>query len=65
MRALGGEQIIIANAELLRSMVYNYRRMSTRRIVFTLRASPSTPRELAARVPDMLREIIGRHAKVR
>ncbi|MGI4843083.1 MAG: mechanosensitive ion channel family protein [Janthinobacterium lividum] len=65
VRALGGEQIIIANAELLRNTVYNYRRMSTRRIVFSLRASPATPRELAARVPDMLREIIGRHAKAR
>ncbi|WP_292044277.1 mechanosensitive ion channel family protein [Massilia sp. UBA6681] len=65
VRALGGEQIIIANAELLRNTVYNYRRMSTRRIVFALRASPATPRELAARVPDMLREIIGKREKVR
>lgn len=65
VRALGGEQIIISNAELLRNTVYNYRRMSTRRIQFALRASPSTPRALAARVPDMLREIIKRHEKVR
>lgn len=65
VRALGGEQIIIANAELLRNTVYNYRRMTTRRISFTLRASPSTPRELAARVPELLKEIVGRHEKVR
>ncbi len=65
VRALGGEQIIIANAELLRNTVYNYRRMSTRRIQFSLRASPSTPRELAARVPDLLREIVGKHEKAR
>ena len=65
VRALGGEQVIISNAELLRKTVYNYRRMSTRRIVFTLRASPSTPRELAARVPEMLREIVGRRDKAR
>jgi len=65
VRALGGEQIIVANAELLRNTVYNYRRMSTRRIVFTLRASPATPRELAARVPEMLREIVAKHDKLR
>jgi len=65
VRALGGEQIIIANAELLRNTVYNYRRMTSRRIQFTLRASPATPRELAARVPRLLGEIIGKHQKVR
>jgi len=65
VRALGGEQVIIANAELLRNTVYNYRRMNTRRIQFTLRTSPSTPRELAARVPEMLREIISKQEKVR
>ena len=65
VRALGGEQIIVANAELLRNTVYNYRRMSTRRIVFTLRASPTTPRELAARVPEMLREIVAKQDKLR
>jgi small-conductance mechanosensitive channel len=65
VRAVGGEQIIIANAELLRNTVYNYRRMNTRRIQFALRASPTTPRELAARVPAMLRDIVSRHEKVR
>jgi small-conductance mechanosensitive channel len=65
VRALGGEQVIIANAELLRNTVYNYRRMNTRRIQFSLRASPATPRALAAQVPDLLREIIAKHDKVR
>jgi small-conductance mechanosensitive channel len=65
IRALGGEQIVIANAELLRNTVFNYRRMSTRRIQFTLRANPSTPPELAARVPQALGELIGKHDKVR
>ncbi|MBQ5966055.1 mechanosensitive ion channel family protein [Massilia sp. ZL223] len=65
IRALGGEQIVIANAELLRNTVFNYRRMSTRRIQFTLRASPATPPELAARVPQALGELIGKHEKLR
>ncbi|MBQ5946028.1 mechanosensitive ion channel family protein [Massilia sp. ST3] len=65
IRALGGEQIVIANAELLRNTVFNYRRMSTRRIQFALRINPSTPPELAARVPQALGALIGGHDKVR
>ena len=65
IRALGGEQIVIANAELLRNTVFNYRRMSTRRIQFALRANPSTPPDLAARVPQALEALIGRHEKAR
>ena len=65
LRALGGEQIVISNAELLRSTVFNFRRMTTRRIVFTLRASPSTPPQLAAKVPAAIGEIIKRRDQVR
>ncbi|SFD26104.1 mechanosensitive ion channel family protein [Massilia yuzhufengensis] len=65
LRAVGGEQIIMSNAELLRNTVFNFKRMSTRRIQFTLRACPATPPQLAARVPEMLREIVGKHDKAR
>ena len=33
IRALSGEQVVIAN-DLLRQIVHNYKRMNTRRIVF-------------------------------
>lgn len=65
IRAIGGEQIVIANAELLRNTVFNFKRMSTRRIQFALRVNPATPPELAAQVPDRLREIIKRQQKLR
>jgi len=65
LRAQGGEQIVVANAELLRSTVYNFRRMETRRIQFALRASPSTPPQLAAKVPGMLADIVKRRDKAR
>ncbi|MCA1246516.1 mechanosensitive ion channel family protein [Massilia sp. MS-15] len=65
LRALSGEQIVVANAELLRQTVFNYKRMSTRRIVFPLRASPETPPALAGKVPELLRALIGKHAQLR
>jgi small-conductance mechanosensitive channel len=65
IRADSGEQVVVANAELLKNVVRNYKRMTTRRVVYTLRASPNTPPALAAKVPDALREIVEKKAKVR
>jgi small-conductance mechanosensitive channel len=65
IRALSGEQIVIANAELLRKTVHNFKRMSTRRVQFTLRVNPATPPELAAKVPPQLSKIIEAREKVK
>jgi small-conductance mechanosensitive channel len=65
LRAASGEQIIVSNAELLKDTVSNFKRMVTRRIVYTLRAHPDTPPSLAAKVPTAVAEFIGRHEKVR
>ena len=65
IRALGGEQIVISNADLLKSTVSNFKRMETRRIVFNLRAHPDTPPALAAQVPPALKAIIGKRDKAR
>ena len=58
IRALSGEQIVIANAEMLRQTVFNFKRMNTRRIVFSLRINPTTPVEIAAQVPQRLKAIV-------
>ncbi|RYF05584.1 MAG: mechanosensitive ion channel family protein [Oxalobacteraceae bacterium] len=58
IRALSGEQIVIANAELLRKVVHNFKRQSTRRVQYTLRVNPSTAPELAGEVPERLGAII-------
>lgn len=58
IRALSGEQIVIANAEMLRQTVFNFKRMNTRRIVFSLRINPTTPVEIAAQVPERLKAIV-------
>jgi small-conductance mechanosensitive channel len=65
IRALSGEQIVIANAELLRKTVHNFKRMNTRRVQFALRVNPATPPELAARLPPQLASIIEAKEKVK
>jgi small-conductance mechanosensitive channel len=64
VRALSGEQIVIANAELLKKVVHNFKRQTTRRVQYTLRINPATAPDLAARVPERLGAIIQARDKV-
>lgn len=65
VRADSGEQIVIANAELLKNTLRNFKRMSTRRVQIALALHPGTDPELAAVVPALLREIIEQQDGVR
>lgn len=58
IRALSGEQIVVANAELLAQIVHNYKRMDTRRIVFTFGISPQTPTDKVRQVSTEVQRII-------
>ena len=58
LRSLSGEEIVIANADLLRSRIRNYRRMQERRAVFTVGITYSTPPDKVASLPGFLREAI-------
>jgi small-conductance mechanosensitive channel len=65
VRSLHGEQIVISNTDLLGSRIRNYKRMAERRIVFALGVTYDTPREKLARIPEMVRQVIGDLAEVR
>jgi len=58
LRSLGGEQIILANGDLLKSRVRNYGRMKERRVVFTTGVAYEASVEQIERIPRMIREII-------
>ena len=58
IRALSGEQIIIANKQLLEKEIYNLARLERRRIVTTFGLIHQTPVELLDRLPAMLGTII-------
>ena len=51
LRSVSGEQIILSNADLLRSRVRNMGRMPERRALFTLGVAYETPPERLAQVP--------------
>lgn len=65
LRSLSGEQIIIANSDLLGSRVRNYGRMNERRVVFGTRLTYETPLEQLEEVPKLIRQIIESQADTR
>ena len=65
IRSLSGEQIVFANADLLKSRIRNYKRMFERRVVLLLGVVYETPPEAVAAIPGVLREIIESEARVR
>jgi small-conductance mechanosensitive channel len=65
IRSLSGEQLIMSNAELLKQTVSNYRRMTTRRIVFTFGVTYDTAPEQAEAIPGLVKSIVESSDKVR
>jgi small-conductance mechanosensitive channel len=59
IRALTGEQIIIANKQLLEKEIHNLARLDRRRIVTNFGLVYQVPIDVLDRVPTMLGEIIG------
>lgn len=58
LRSLTGEQIIIANSDLTKSRVHNFKRQETRRIAFSLSVRYQTSTEKLKRIPGIIKEII-------
>ena len=58
LRSLDGEQLVISNGDLLKSRIHNYKRMTERRVLFTLGVTYETPAGKLGRVPALLREIV-------
>jgi small-conductance mechanosensitive channel len=58
LRSINGEQIIISNADLLKSRLRNFGRLHVRRSLFTLGLHYETAVEKLAAVPHIVREII-------
>jgi small-conductance mechanosensitive channel len=58
LKSLGGEQIVMSNADLLGSRVRNYGRMAERRVLFATGVVYETPVEALECIPALMREAI-------
>jgi small-conductance mechanosensitive channel len=65
VRSLFGEQLVIANAQLLQNSIKNYKRMQERRVTFGFGVTYQTPRSAVAEIPGLVRSMIERQADVR
>lgn len=58
LRSLTGEQIIIANSDLTKSRVHNFKRQENRRVQFTLTVLYRTATDLLEKIPTIINDII-------
>lgn len=58
IRSLGGEQIVMSNAELLKRTVANFKRLQTRRVLFSFGITYEASADEVAAVPPLVRELI-------
>jgi len=58
LRAIGGEQLIVSNADLTGSRIRNYKTMQQRRVSFTLGVTYDTPSEKLEAIPQMIQKIV-------
>lgn len=65
VRSVSGEQVIISNADILKSRVRNNGRMRERRTAFLLNVTYGTPLEQLREIPAAVREIVELQPKAR
>lgn len=58
LRSLSGEQLVFANSDLLGSRIRNFKRMSERRILFTVGVTYQTPARKLVEIPRILQEAV-------
>jgi len=65
LRSLSGEQLVLSNNDLLQSRVKNYKRMDTRRILFSLGVVYETSYDNLVKIPGLIRGIIDAEPKAK
>ena len=65
VRALQGEEIVIANKVLTDAQLHNYKKMHERRVVFTIGVVYETPPDLLQEIAPLLRSIVAQQKMVR
>lgn len=65
VRSLSGEQLVFSNSDLLQSRIHNFKRMSERRVLFTLGVVYGTSYEQLKEIPSWVGEIISKEPLAR
>jgi small-conductance mechanosensitive channel len=65
LRSESGEQIILSNADILKSRVRNFGRLSQQRILATIRLTYDTPAEKLRAMPKLLESIVREQPQAR
>ena len=63
VRSIDGEQLIMPNAELVKEIIRNFKRLERRRIVFSIGVVYYTPAEKLKEVPGFIKEIIDKQER--
>ena len=63
LRSESGEQIILSNADILKSRVRNFGRLSQQRILATIRLGFDTPTDKLKALPKLLENIVREHSQ--
>lgn len=58
LRSLGGEELVLANSDLARSRLHNYKRMQKRRVNFQLNVTYQTKYEQLKAIPGIIAGIV-------
>lgn len=58
VRSISGEQLVMPNAELVKSVIHNFKRLEKRRVIFKLGVSYSTSAENLALIPKIISDAI-------
>jgi small-conductance mechanosensitive channel len=65
LRSESGEQIILSNADILKSRVRNFGRLSQQRILATIRLRFDTPTDKLKALPQLLEKVVREHPQAR
>jgi len=61
VRSVSGEQLIIPNADLVKSTIRNIKRLERRGVTFKLNVRYDTPEEKLRSLPELIKSIINKH----
>jgi small-conductance mechanosensitive channel len=64
IRTLGGEELVMPNAELVKTPIHNFKRLQKRRVVFNVRVSFSTDNYLLESIPGIIQQIVAEKPSV-